>query len=145
MPKIRIANPLPGSAKYTTARQAERYVRRKEAVLIDSTLHFPSPAEQRRARIVRRAFLKRHPLCAVYQGKGILKVAKVVDHIIPHKGDPGIFWDQSQWQSLCVSCHSRKTAVSDGRWGLFYRKIRTPGAPKNKCHHLAIILTAVII
>ena len=48
MPKIRIANPQPGCAKYTTANQAERYVRRREAVIVDGELHFLSPADQRR-------------------------------------------------------------------------------------------------
>lgn len=48
MPKIRIANPQPGCAKYTTVNQAERYLRRKEAVIIDGMLHFLSPDERRR-------------------------------------------------------------------------------------------------
>jgi hypothetical protein len=38
MSKIRIANPQPGSAKYTTGSQAERYVRRKEALIIGGEL-----------------------------------------------------------------------------------------------------------
>jgi hypothetical protein len=50
MSRIRIANPQPGSAKYTTASQVKRYVRRKEAVLVDGELHFLSPAEQRQLR-----------------------------------------------------------------------------------------------
>lgn len=48
MSKIRIVNPQPGSAKYTTGSQAERYVRRKEAVIVDGALHFLSPTELRR-------------------------------------------------------------------------------------------------
>jgi hypothetical protein len=48
MPKIKIANPLPGCAKYTTVSQAERYLRRKDAVIIDGMLHFLSPDERRR-------------------------------------------------------------------------------------------------
>jgi 5-methylcytosine-specific restriction protein A len=36
--------------------------------------------------------------------------AKVVDHIIPHRGDHTLFWDVSNWQPLCKSCHSRKTS-----------------------------------
>ncbi len=67
-------------------------------------------------RTARKAFLKRNPLCFECQGKGILKAAAVVDHIIPHKGDPGLFWDESNWQALCKTCHDRKTAKSDGRW-----------------------------
>ena len=66
MPKIRIANPLPGSAKYTTARQAERYVRRKEAVLIDSTLHFLSPAERRQMQSVTRIIQSERRASDVY-------------------------------------------------------------------------------
>ncbi|MEO4040348.1 HNH endonuclease signature motif containing protein [Hoeflea sp. CAU 1731] len=36
------------------------------------------------------------------------KPAKVVDHIIPHKGDRKLFWDRSNWQPLCTPCHSSK-------------------------------------
>ena len=47
MSRIRIANPQPGSAKYTSASRAERFVRRKEAVMLDGQLKFLSPTEQR--------------------------------------------------------------------------------------------------
>jgi hypothetical protein len=50
MSKIRMANPQPGSGKYTSPNQAERYVRRKEALIIEGELHFLSPARQRHAR-----------------------------------------------------------------------------------------------
>jgi len=46
-----------------------------------------------------------------------LVLATVVDHITPHKGDNDLFWDRANWQSLCESCHNRKTAADDmGRW-----------------------------
>ncbi len=35
--------------------------------------------------------------------------ANEVDHIKPHNGDLALFWDESNWQSLCKACHSRKT------------------------------------
>lgn len=70
-----------------------------------------------RWRAARKIFLRRNPLCAECQSKGILKAAAVVDHIIPHKGDTGLFWDESNWQALCKRCHDRKTAKDDGRWG----------------------------
>jgi 5-methylcytosine-specific restriction protein A len=70
-----------------------------------------------RWRAARSAFLRNNPLCVECQKKGILKAATVVDHIVPHKGDQGLFWDQSNWQALCAHCHSRKTAEKDGRWG----------------------------
>jgi 5-methylcytosine-specific restriction protein A len=37
-------------------------------------------------------------------------MATEVDHIIPHKGDMKLFWDSDNWQGLCKSCHSKKTA-----------------------------------
>jgi 5-methylcytosine-specific restriction protein A len=43
--------------------------------------------------------------------------AIVVDHIIPHKGNYKLFWDKSNWQSLCKSCHDKKTAREDGAFG----------------------------
>lgn len=35
--------------------------------------------------------------------------ATVVDHIIPHRGDEALFWDESNWQPLCDKCHQLKT------------------------------------
>lgn len=32
--------------------------------------------------------------------------ATTVDHIVPHKGNPKLFWDRSNWQPLCTHCHS---------------------------------------
>lgn len=52
----------------------------------------------------RKTYLRHHPLCVVCG-----EPATEVDHIIPHKGDMQLFWDVSNWQSLCHSCHSRKT------------------------------------
>jgi len=46
-----------------------------------------------------------------YDEKRITPVA-LVDHVIPHRGDQALFWDEEgNWQSLCWSCHSRKTAA----------------------------------
>ena len=36
---------------------------------------------------------------------GRITAATVVDHKIPHKGDPQLFWDETNWQSLCAPCH----------------------------------------
>lgn len=41
--------------------------------------------------------------------------ATVVDHVIPHKGDLGLFWDLTNWQPLCKLCHdSVKQAQESG-------------------------------
>lgn len=63
-------------------------------------------AKWRRAR---KLFLQRHPLCANCLSQGVLTPATVVDHIVPHRGDRVLFWDENNWQPLCKNCHDQKT------------------------------------
>lgn len=65
-----------------------------------------------RWRRYRKYFLMQHPVC-VRCGR----LATVVDHIIPHKGNQDLFWQQSNHQALCKLCHDKKTATEDGGFG----------------------------
>lgn len=65
----------------------------------------------------RRIFLQHNPVCVICMKEGRLTPSKVVDHIIPHKGNKVLFWDKSNWQALCKRCHDKKTAKEDGGWG----------------------------
>src|SRR5262249_12178725 len=62
-------------------------------------------------------FLRDNPLCVVCEAEGRLTQATTVDHIVPHKGDMGLFWSQSNWRPLCKPCHDRATARYDGGLG----------------------------
>ncbi|UFX41809.1 HNH endonuclease [Bradyrhizobium sp. 41S5] len=31
----------------------------------------------------------------------------VCDHVIPHRGDERLFWDETNLQTLCKACHDR--------------------------------------
>lgn len=73
----------------------------------------------------RLAHLVQNPLCVKCKENGDIVAAKVVDHIIPHKGDDKLFWRRSNWQALCVTCHNRKTASEDGGYWM-------PSITKNK-------------
>lgn len=53
----------------------------------------------------RADFLRKHPLCVMCKTKGKIRAANVVDHIQPHRGDKGLFWDRDNWQALCKPCH----------------------------------------
>jgi 5-methylcytosine-specific restriction protein A len=66
-----------------------------------------SYADWKKARI---QHLIKNPLCVQCEKEGRLTPANVVDHIIPHRGDKKLFWDKDNWQSLCKSCHDKKTA-----------------------------------
>ena len=57
-----------------------------------------------------KAYLAEHPLCVTCESEGLFKAAKVVDHRIPHRGNPVLFWDKSNWQSMCKRHHDMKTA-----------------------------------
>ncbi|WP_390844186.1 HNH endonuclease [Anatilimnocola floriformis] len=61
-------------------------------------------------RAARIQFLRQHPLCVECQSVGIATAATVVDHVTPHRGCYALFWNQSNWQSLCERCHNVKTA-----------------------------------
>lgn len=65
----------------------------------------------RRWRVASREFLDEHPLCKTCGADGRTAAAEVVDHIQPHRGDAGLFWDSGNWQPLCKRCHDRKTAA----------------------------------
>ena len=71
----------------------------------------------------RLAHLQAEPLCRYCKQLGILNdgsltaggVAQVdarrrfmvVDHVVPHRGDLGLFFDRSNWQTLCPDHHDR--------------------------------------
>jgi 5-methylcytosine-specific restriction protein A len=85
-----------------------------------SSGHCPEHADARRVRQVyaytdnslysaawrrcRVRWLATHPFCVACG-----RLANEVDHVVPHRGDLDRFWDEGNWQSMCRSCHSRKT------------------------------------
>ena len=62
-----------------------------------------------RWRRYRKMFLAEHPVC-VECGRA----AVVCDHIKDHMGDYDAFWDPTNHQPLCKSCHDSKTAKTRG-------------------------------
>ena len=70
-----------------------------------------------RWRKASKQFLTVNPLCVKCKETGKIKRATVTDHVVPHKGDPILFWNESNWQALCKRCHDRKTVKSDGGFG----------------------------
>jgi 5-methylcytosine-specific restriction protein A len=66
-------------------------------------------------------FRERFPFCGMRPGErapvmsdcyegGRLTPATQVDHVVPHRGNVDLFWDEANnWQSLCAACGTRKT------------------------------------
>ena len=55
--------------------------------------------------------LAREPFCRECAAHGLRVYATDVDHVVPHDGDWSTFIDPENLQSLCHSCHGRKTAA----------------------------------
>lgn len=49
--------------------------------------------------------------------EGCGRAADCVDHIVAHKGDTRLFWNQENWRPLCRRCNSRKAVQTEGGFG----------------------------
>lgn len=85
--------------------------KRREAVRGDATQRGYGGAWKR----ISAAYLARHPRCAV---RGCKAAAAIVDHVLPIRcgGDHR----EANLQSLCRSCHAKKTTLDKRRYPLAY-------------------------
>ena len=70
-----------------------------------------------------KLFRQRYPLCGMRpdnlqpvmsfcHDEGRMTPAYQTDHVVPHRGDQDLFWDEiDNWQSLCRECGARKSAA----------------------------------
>ncbi len=58
---------------------------------------------------LRRQILRRDPLCVECDKMGVVEPSTQADHVVPHAGDLDLFYDESNLQGLCRTCHSSKT------------------------------------
>lgn len=84
---------------------------------------------------LRTITLRDNPLCVYCEQLGRLTPATVVDHVVPHKGDEGLFYDQGNLQSLCKPCHDSVKARQEARGVLVGSNEN--GYPVDPSHHWA--------
>ena len=77
-----------------------------------------------RWRKLSRSYRARQPVCELCGHAP----SQHTDHIEPHRNLPHLFWSQTNWQALCHSCHSKKTASEDGGFG----NPTTPTTPRRR-------------
>ena len=53
----------------------------------------------------RAAHLEQFPWCVMCEAAGQSVRGSVVDHRKPHRGDVTLFWDETNWQTLCALHH----------------------------------------
>jgi 5-methylcytosine-specific restriction protein A len=73
------------------------------------------------------------PLCQMCQEAGRIVAATVVDHIKPHKGDPELFWNRQNLQSLCKAHHDVSKQRDEVRG--FIAGADATGHPIDPSHH----------
>jgi 5-methylcytosine-specific restriction enzyme A len=81
---------------------------------------FRKPAHKRgydkRWKRLRDDYIADYPLCEHCERKGLTTIAREVDHIIEFEGlDDQKRLDRDNLQSLCRSCHAKKTAKDKRR------------------------------
>lgn len=109
--KSKVHNPLPLATRRAIANKRAREEYRR-----DPYRHLYGMAEWRDPKVgIKVVRLMTEPLCRACAEQGISTPATEVDHIDPHRGDIAIFMDFENTQSLCRSCHSKKTAKEKRR------------------------------
>ena len=88
--------------------QERRRYEQERSASDDDTRAFYNSRAWRRAS---KNHLEDEPLC-----RKCGAIAVMTDHVIPIKRG-GSKWDASNWQSLCQSCHARKSAEEGSRFG----------------------------
>lgn len=63
----------------------------------------------------RNLYLQSNPLCVYCKEDGRVEEATVVNHVIPHKGDQSLFWDQSNWAAICALHHDSTVSREESR------------------------------
>lgn len=78
--------------------------------------------------------LASHPLCRFDADLGRVVVATVVDHVVAHRGDEALFWDEANLQSLCKRCHDAHKQAQEAHPDGLLRGAALTGAPLDQAH-----------
>ncbi len=71
---------------------------------------------QRAWQKVAASFRMLYPFCVLCLCRGVYNTANLVcDHITPHRGDEALFWERSNWQTLCKLCHDKDKARHEAK------------------------------
>ena len=81
-----------------------------------------------------KSYLIVHPDCVYCAANqtGLPNASQCVDHIVPHGGDPDLFWDEDNWQALCYRCHNSDKQAEE-RAG-FSERVGADGWPLDPQH-----------
>lgn len=70
--------------------------------------------EKKRLDILKRD----HYLCQPHRRMGKAEVGNIIDHIIPLEIRPDLALEDTNLQTICLSCHNKKTAEDKKRYNI---------------------------
>jgi 5-methylcytosine-specific restriction protein A len=78
-----------------------------------------------------KRYREEYPLCELCLLNGDVRATQAVDHIIPHRGNPVLMWDDGNWCAICWRCHTWKTRQEKdlGTWTPHPRRLVLCGLP----------------
>jgi len=94
----------------------------------------PPLSYDNRWRKLRQMFIAKHPVCRACEIKGRTTPAQEVDHIIPWRGNVTLLRADWNLQSLCRSCHHKKTRADE-----LWVPLRFPNPPTHGRQQLTVI------
>ena len=62
-----------------------------------------------RWRTLRAQLFDANPLCVECEKAGVTRIWTDLDHVVPHRGNPDLFWNPKNLQGLCAPHHTMKT------------------------------------
>ena len=117
----------------------------RRTVVRERQLDTGSVMYDRRWREASEAWLKQYPFCVLCLcygqvnecvGEGSAQRGLVVDHIVPHKGNSRLFWDQDNWQTLGMRHHNRDKKSCEWQGKDWFAMLRDIVQQKQTMSHL---------
>lgn len=81
---------------------------------------------------VRERVLARDPLCVRCLRRGQVVPSEVANHVRPHRGDPGLFFNDANCEGLCKPCHDGPTQSAERRG--YSKEVGADGWPVDPAH-----------
>ena len=106
----------PGCCEIVTAGRCPKHEHRKQQEYYENRNKDYQHLYNYRWQKYSKARLKAHPLCEECLRQGKTTRATETDHIEAHLGSRHKFFIRANHQSLCKSCHSKKT-INEGSFG----------------------------
>lgn len=113
---------LPKGRRKKTPRSKSQYKKdgsvnfKARIAFYDHSPEYRTLYQTERWQKMRHKALSKDPVCPICLHRGQVVPATDVDHVFPHRGNPGDFYDMDNIWCLDQACHMKKTALeSNGK------------------------------